>query len=165
MAFIVYTTQHIILKSMAMMNTDFKTIENFKTGKVHDFIAAMTRKLQAVQDITSNPLSLSQKANLAINEEAQEVMEKISKEIVVERREAMKRGERPPFDDMLSLMVEAKDPQSGLGLSDDEIVAHILTFLIAGHETTSGLLSFAFYLIQTNPTVEAKAFGTRFLFN
>ena len=91
-------------------------------------------------------------------------MEEISLAIVTERRAAMARGEKPPFNDMLSLMVEAKDPESGLGLSDDEIVAHINTFLIAGHETTSGLLSFAFYLIQTNPTVEAKALGNSFLF-
>jgi cytochrome P450 / NADPH-cytochrome P450 reductase len=47
------------------------------------------------------------------------------------------------IDDLLGLMLKAKDPETGLGLSDQSIAYNLVTFLIAGHETTSGLLSFA----------------------
>jgi cytochrome P450 / NADPH-cytochrome P450 reductase len=47
------------------------------------------------------------------------------------------------IDDLLGLMLMAKDPETGVGLSDESIANNLVTFLIAGHETTSGLLSFA----------------------
>lgn len=40
-------------------------------------------------------------------------------------------------------MLTAKDSETGVGLSDESIASNLVTFLIAGHETTSGLLSFA----------------------
>ena len=44
----------------------------------------------------------------------------------------------------------------GQGLSEDNIKAQMLTFLIAGHETTSGMLSFAMTHIMKNPEVYTK---------
>lgn len=42
-------------------------------------------------------------------------------------------------------MLHVKDPETGEKLDDENIRFQIITFLIAGHETTSGLLSFAIY--------------------
>ena len=42
-------------------------------------------------------------------------------------------------------MLTGFDRQSGEKLDDDNIIAQCITFLVAGHETTSGLLSFALY--------------------
>ena len=50
-------------------------------------------------------------------------------------------------------MLDAKDPLTGEGLDDENIRNQLVTFLIAGHETTSGLLSFATYLLLENPHV------------
>ena len=53
-------------------------------------------------------------------------------------------------DDLLSHMLSGKDPETGETLDDENIRYQIITFLIAGHETTSGLLSFAvYYLMKT----------------
>jgi cytochrome P450 / NADPH-cytochrome P450 reductase len=49
------------------------------------------------------------------------------------------------------------DPVTGEKLSDENIGYQMVTFLIAGHETTSGLLSFATYLLLKNPDVLQKA--------
>ena len=49
------------------------------------------------------------------------------------------------------------DKQSGQILPDDNIVAQCLTFLVAGHETTSGLLSFAIYFLLKNPRYARQA--------
>ncbi|KAH7322064.1 cytochrome P450 [Rhizoctonia solani] len=58
--------------------------------------------------------------------------------------------------DLLNAMLLGKDPQTGQGLSDENIRAQMLTFLIAGHETTSGMLSFAMAHIMKNPEVYSK---------
>lgn len=60
--------------------------------------------------------------------------------------------------DLLGLMLEAADPQTGGRLSDENIRNQVLTFLIAGHETTSGLLSFALYNLLRDPHTLARAY-------
>lgn len=59
--------------------------------------------------------------------------------------------------DLLSRMLEGKDPQTNEGLDDENIRYQMITFLIAGHETTSGLLSFAIYYLLKNPGKLKKA--------
>ncbi|KAK3338569.1 putative bifunctional P-450:NADPH-P450 reductase [Neurospora tetraspora] len=59
--------------------------------------------------------------------------------------------------DLLTAMLDGVDPKTGQKLSDDSIIDNLITFLIAGHETTSGLLSFAFYQLLKNPETYRKA--------
>ncbi len=53
--------------------------------------------------------------------------------------------------DLLTLLLEARDPETGLGLTDDDVKANLITFLIAGHETTSNALTWALFLLSDNP--------------
>lgn len=62
-----------------------------------------------------------------------------------------------PKTDMLDYMLAGVDRKSGERLSDENIRYQIITFLIAGHETTSGLLSFATYFLLSDPDVTARA--------
>lgn len=75
-------------------------------------------------------------------------------QLIAERKEQGDQGET----DMLARMLSAKDPHTGEKLDDENIRFQIITFLIAGHETTSGLLSFALYLLLKNPEVLKKAY-------
>src|SRR5881628_913795 len=59
--------------------------------------------------------------------------------------------------DLLNVMLTGVDPVTGETLSDENIRFQMVTFLIAGHETTSGLLSFACYLLLKNPDVLRQA--------
>ncbi|CAG8961894.1 hypothetical protein HYFRA_00013694 [Hymenoscyphus fraxineus] len=59
--------------------------------------------------------------------------------------------------DLLNAMLNGRDPKTGEGLTDASICNNMITFLIAGHETTSGLLSFLFYNFLKNPAVYHKA--------
>jgi cytochrome P450 / NADPH-cytochrome P450 reductase len=53
--------------------------------------------------------------------------------------------------DLLALMLEGTDPKTGKRLPDSNIRNNLLTFLIAGHETTSGLMSFMTYYLLKHP--------------
>lgn len=81
-------------------------------------------------------------------------MEGEVQKIIDERRLSGNVEERK---DLLSCMLTGVDRHSGERLSDDNIVAQCVTFLIAGHETTSGLLSFAIYFLMRDPDVVARA--------
>jgi cytochrome P450 len=50
--------------------------------------------------------------------------------------------------DILTLLLEAKDPDSGAALSEVEIRANILTFITAGHETTANSIVWALFLLS-----------------
>lgn len=56
-------------------------------------------------------------------------------------------------DDLLALMLTTADPETGQHLDDGNIRNQVITFLNAGHETTSGTLSFALHLLATHPDV------------
>lgn len=80
------------------------------------------------------------------------VMRDTSREIIERRRQ---NKDQP--DDLLNSLLNGRDPQTGQGMSDDLIISNLITFLIAGHETTSGLLSFATYYLLKNPAAYDKA--------
>jgi cytochrome P450 / NADPH-cytochrome P450 reductase len=55
-------------------------------------------------------------------------------------------------------MLNNVDKQTGERLDDTNIRYQIITFLVAGHETTSGLLSFTLYALLHHPDVLARAY-------
>src|SRR5262245_57525454 len=81
-------------------------------------------------------------------------MNEVTDRIIAERRKGDNGG---GAKDLLGYMLEGVDRKTGEGLDDLNIRYQILTFLIAGHETTSGLLSFALYFLLQNPEALARA--------
>jgi cytochrome P450 / NADPH-cytochrome P450 reductase len=65
----------------------------------------------------------------------------------------------PDAKDLMNLMLTAVDPETGERLDDLNIRYQVLTFLIAGHETTSGMLTFAFSYLLRNPAILAQAYA------
>ncbi|XP_020833445.1 cytochrome P450 3A9-like [Phascolarctos cinereus] len=63
--------------------------------------------------------------------------------------------------DFLQLMMDSQtsnnsEKHSYKDLSDEEILAQSITFLFAGYETTSSVLSFLFYKLATHPEIQQK---------
>ena len=61
--------------------------------------------------------------------------------------------------DLLQLMMNANDETTVEGvsrLSDEEIVAQSIVFLLAGYETSSNTLAFTLYFLAVNPDVQDK---------
>ncbi|HKT02164.1 MAG TPA: cytochrome P450 [Rugosimonospora sp.] len=59
--------------------------------------------------------------------------------------------------DLLGMMLNARHPTTGEQLDPVNIRNQVITFLVAGHETTSGALSFALYYLAHHPEVLARA--------
>jgi cytochrome P450 len=56
--------------------------------------------------------------------------------------------------DVLSWLLEARDDDAG-HMSDSDVRDEVLTLLLAGHETSTNALSWAFYLLSRHPEVAA----------
>ncbi|WP_425551958.1 cytochrome P450 [Fodinicola feengrottensis] len=59
--------------------------------------------------------------------------------------------------DLLGLMLSVRHPETGERLDPLNIRYQVHTFLVAGHETTSGALSFALYYLTRHPAALAQA--------
>lgn len=60
-------------------------------------------------------------------------------------------------NDLLAAMLRGVDSKTGKKMTEESIMDNLITFLIAGHETTAGLLSFSFYHLLQNPETYRKA--------
>lgn len=59
-------------------------------------------------------------------------------------------------EDMIALLRDARDPETGARLDHKEIRDQILIFLLAGHETTSTALTFALNLLGHHPDAQRR---------
>src|SRR5580700_8085163 len=58
--------------------------------------------------------------------------------------------------DLLARLIAARDEQTGNGMSAQEVRDHIITMFMAGHETTSMVMTWAWFLLSQHPQVETK---------
>jgi cytochrome P450 len=54
--------------------------------------------------------------------------------------------------DLLTMLLDARDPQTGEGLTEEEIRANVITFIAAGHETTANALTWSLFLLSQHPS-------------
>lgn len=66
---------------------------------------------------------------------------------VIERR----RQQHAPNEDLLSMLMEARDEETGEAMDNKQLRDEILTIFVAGHETTQIALGWTFYLLTQNP--------------
>ena len=71
-------------------------------------------------------------------------------DIIAARRKLIATGATPP-EDLLTLLLRAADPETGRGLSEEDVRANIVTFINAGHETTANALTWTLYLLSEAP--------------
>ena len=77
-------------------------------------------------------------------------MQRMLDRIIAERMKAQRR------EDLLQLMLEASDPETGRAMTPEELRDNLLAFLVAGHETTALALAWALYLSANAPDVQAR---------
>lgn len=67
-----------------------------------------------------------------------------------------RRGPRLP-PDLLDLLRAGVDPETGRSMNPAELRDNLLTFIVAGHETTALTLAWALYLVAFDPAVQDRA--------
>lgn len=71
--------------------------------------------------------------------------------------DARKAQKTPSRKDLLQLMLEAQKQQiEGKRMSDEEVSAQSVSFMVAGFETTGSTLSYMAYLLAAHPEVQEK---------
>jgi cytochrome P450/NADPH-cytochrome P450 reductase len=132
---------------------------SFYREEAHPFIVAIVRALgEALEQ--GRRLPVQERLMVLHRRQFQEdisTMNRLVDQIIRERRATQAPDDKP--GDLLGYMLAGKDKQTGEGLDDLNIRYQIITFLIAGHETTSGLLSFAIYYLLNHPAVLQKAYA------
>jgi cytochrome P450 len=57
---------------------------------------------------------------------------------------------------LLGMLMSARDPETGKGMSDRQLRDEIVTLYLAGHETTANMLVWTFYLLSRSPAVRDR---------
>jgi cytochrome P450 len=74
-------------------------------------------------------------------------------EILARRRSVSHDGQVP---DLLAILLDVRDDETGAGLSDRELRDQVVTFLVAGYETTAIGLTWALYLLSLHPEARER---------
>jgi unspecific monooxygenase len=73
--------------------------------------------------------------------------------LMAERRAAGKNEDAPPRD-LFDLMGAARDPETGVSFTDEQLGDQVATMILAGHETTATALFWSLYLLALDPTTQ-----------
>jgi cytochrome P450 len=76
--------------------------------------------------------------------------------IVRERRALLERDSAAAPDDLLTMLLTARDPEDGRPMDTQQVIENAITFIGAGHETTANALCWTLYLLSEFPAVEAR---------
>ncbi|WP_030938566.1 bifunctional cytochrome P450/NADPH--P450 reductase [Streptomyces sp. NRRL S-646] len=131
--------------------------ESFAREEAHPFVTSLSRALGFAQakgeSIPGTDLFKWRQAEQFRGDVT--LMQDLVDDVIRQRRAS---GDQST-DDLLGRMLNTRDAVTGEPLDDVNIRHQAITFLIAGHETTSGALSFALYYLTKHPEVLARAQG------
>ena len=146
----------VALDTMGICGFDYR-FNSFYRRDFHPFIDALGRTLETCMVQRGLPFEhLSLRNRLAQMERDVGYMNNLVDEMIRERRRG---GAATEKNDLLNYMLDGVDKVTGESLSDENIRYQINTFLVAGHETTSGLMAFTLYFLMNNPDVLDKAYA------
>lgn len=153
---VVHDMTALTLDTIGLCGFDYR-FNSFYRRDYHPFVESLVRSLETIMMIRGLPLEKlwMQKRRRDLAGDVA-FMNKMVDEIVAERR--CNSAAASDKKDMLGAMMTGVDRSTGEQLDDVNIRYQINTFLIAGHETTSGLLSCTLYALLKHPEVLRKAY-------
>src|SRR3954468_14335343 len=153
---VVHDMTALTLDTIGLCGFDYR-FNSFYRRDYHPFVESLVRSLETIMMTRGIPLEglWLQKRRKTLAEDVA-FMNKMVDEIIAERRGNAEAAEGKK--DMLGAMMTGVHRATGEPLDDVNIRYQINTFLIAGHETTSGLLSCTIYALLKHPEVLKKAY-------
>ncbi|MEV0977140.1 cytochrome P450 [Streptomyces sp. NPDC049915] len=128
---------------------------SFERPRLHPFVTAMVGTLSHAQRLNTVPAPAAPLLLRGASRRNAADMAYLNRTVdeVVRARRAAGGGD----GDLLDRMLRTAHPETGERLSALNVRRQVITFLVAGHETTSGALSFALYYLARHPEVAARA--------
>ncbi|MEV2228586.1 cytochrome P450 [Streptomyces phaeochromogenes] len=128
---------------------------SFERTRPHPFVTAMVGALMYAQRLNVVPVPLAPVLMRSATRRNDADVAYLNRTVddVVEARINGPAGE----GDLLDRMLDTAHPETGERLTPENIRRQVITFLIAGHETTSGALSFALHYLAQHPDIAARA--------
>ena len=80
---------------------------------------------------------------------ARHTLDQVVHDIITQRRQ-----QNTDTGDLLSILLLARDEETGQGMNDQQVRDEVMTLLIAGHETVATALTWTWYLLSQHPEVE-----------
>ncbi len=153
---VVHDMTALTLDTIGLCGFDYR-FNSFYRRDYHPFVELLVRSLETIMMTRGLPLE-----NLWMQKRRRDLatdvafMNRMVDEIIAERRKST--DATAAKKDMLGAMMTGVDRATGTQLDDVNIRYQINTFLIAGHETTSGLLSCTLYALLKYPDILKKAY-------
>ncbi|MGW1952762.1 cytochrome P450 [Streptomyces sp. NPDC001920] len=125
---------------------------SFERSRPHPFVTAMVGTLSHAQRLNAVPWPFLLRRAGRRNDADIAYLNRTVDDLVSARTAG-----GPGDGDLLDRMLETAHPETGERLSPQNVRRQVITFLVAGHETTSGALSFALHYLSRHPDVAARA--------
>ena len=124
-------------------------------SEVDEITAATLTALHGVVARARNPLAVPLMVPTPANLKMKRAIKKLDKAVtlIIAARAANQLPLDAPIRDMLDVLL---DPDLETPLTKQQIRDEIVTFIVAGHETVASALTWAWYLLVTNPTEMKK---------
>lgn len=116
---------------------------------------ALTTSMRFANDRITAPFALPLRLPLPAHRRAlaaKDVLDEVVARVIAERR----RTGTADRADLLSMLMEAVDEDSGERMNDAQLHDEVMTLLLAGHETTAAALTWTFVLLSRHPTVRRR---------
>ena len=130
-----------------LLSTDVSAAADEIGPALHE---VLTQTIDRITQPFLPPDWLPTPANLRFKK-ARATLDRIVLGVVADRRRT---GEDP--GDLLSMLMHAKDEDSGEAMTDQQLRDEAMTIFIAGHETTANALAWTLHLLAQHPEAEAK---------
>ena len=122
-------------------------------GDARDVGAALGTALEVTNErfqqifvLPKLPTKMNRRFNAAMK-----VLDGVVGRVIAERRAS---GQEHP--DLLSMLMSARDEETGEAMDDAQLRDELMTLFLAGHETTANALSWTFFLLSKSPQVQER---------
>jgi cytochrome P450 len=78
-------------------------------------------------------------------------LDRVVFDIIAERRRTNEEK-----NDLLDMLMRARDEETNEGMTDRQLRDEVLTLVLAGHETTANALNWSFFLLSRNPSARER---------
>jgi cytochrome P450 len=134
---------HISLANLAtaLFRFDLREALDQIEPAVYYALSHTNRRLTSAIDPQRFPVPSTRRFNATLN-----ALNEVIYRIIGEHRKAT-----DPTKDFVNMLLDSQDPKTGRAITDQQARDEVIGFFIAGHETVSSALTWAFYLLSQNP--------------